>query len=476
MSGNIRLPNITGKTVEEQAQQMKSYLTQLAGELNWALDNMNGATGGGSLPYRSVNTGMAGSDVQKKAEELLKNFNDIKGLIIKSADIVNAYYEEINTRLSGLYVAQSEYGAFVEKTNSATTQNSTNINTNYTNIQLVTGRVEKAEGDIVSTREDLTGIIEQTDTSLRKVIGQTEQSLQGAISQTDSNLREVIGQTEQSLQKAIDDQDKALRETIGQVDTNLQQVVTETENRLAGAVTETEEALQKTINQAKQDMLDDIDSAEQRMTDNISSVEQNLTNNMSDTRSALENSITDAKDLADKNIANAKDDLGQNIANAKSDLQDGIDKAREELSDSIKDTEDALENKISDTKGDLEKSISEAEDRLKELLNSSNAILVEVFAHINSGLLYYDDNGIPIYGLEVGQRTLVNGQEVFNKYARFTANKLSFYDQNGTEVAYISDKKLYITYVEITVSLTQGGFVDTVMANKSIVTKWIGGG
>ena len=108
-------------------------------------------------------------------------------------------------------------------------------------------------------------------------------------------------------------------------------------------------------------------------------------------------------------------------------------------------------------------------------------------AHIKSGLLYYagEDgteysseipNGAPVYGLEVGQRIVADGVETFNKYARFTANKLSFYDQNDNEVAYISDYKLYITYVEVIGSFKQGGFIDTTLGDKSVVTKWIGGG
>ena len=102
--------------------------------------------------------------------------------------------------------------------------------------------------------------------------------------------------------------------------------------------------------------------------------------------------------------------------------------------------------------------------------------LIEVNAHIKSGLLFYDDSGAPVYGLEIGQRTEIDGVETFNKYARFTSDKLSFYDNNGNEVAYISDRKLYITDVEIIGSLTLGGFVDTVLSDGSIVTKWVGGG
>lgn len=99
--------------------------------------------------------------------------------------------------------------------------------------------------------------------------------------------------------------------------------------------------------------------------------------------------------------------------------------------------------------------------------------LIEVEAHINSGLLYYDDTGAPVYGLEIGQKTEIDGEEVFNKFARFTAEKLSFYDSNGNEVAYISDKKLYITHIEVTGSFTQGGFVDTVLDDESVVTRWV---
>ena len=101
--------------------------------------------------------------------------------------------------------------------------------------------------------------------------------------------------------------------------------------------------------------------------------------------------------------------------------------------------------------------------------------LIKVNANIQSGLLYYDDSGVPIYGVEVGQRTVIDGEEVFNQFARFTADRLSFYNQNGDEVAYISDYKLYITHVEIKGSLTEGGYVDTITEGGGIVTKWVGG-
>ena len=102
--------------------------------------------------------------------------------------------------------------------------------------------------------------------------------------------------------------------------------------------------------------------------------------------------------------------------------------------------------------------------------------LIEVSANIKPGLLYYDEDGIPVYGLEIGQRTKLDGVEVFDKFARFTSDRLSFYDQNDNEVAYISDRKLYITHVEVKGTFRMGGFIDTTQADGSIVTKWVGTG
>lgn len=97
--------------------------------------------------------------------------------------------------------------------------------------------------------------------------------------------------------------------------------------------------------------------------------------------------------------------------------------------------------------------------------------LIDVNAHIRSGLLFYNADGVPIYGLEVGQKNTIDGVEVFNKYARFTSDRLSFYDQNDTEVAYISDYKLYITNAQITGTLTLGRY--EINTSDGLAIKWV---
>lgn len=240
MSFDIRLPNITAPTEAGKIQQLQSYMHQLVGQLNWALNNIGGV---GGTP--TAKPGTAAATASK--DDPISNFNSIKGLIIKSADIVKAYYEEIDNllKLSGDYVAESDFGTFAEQTTAQVSANSKNIEQVFTDIQKINSTME--------------------------------------------------------------------------------------------------------------------------------------------------------------------------------------------------------------------------------------AMNIDVAAHINSGLLYYDGAGVPVFGLEIGQRTEVDGVETFNKYAQFSADRLSFFDKNGYEVAYISDRKLYITEVEITGSQIMGGFKKMVVPGVGVVTKWIGG-
>ena len=118
----VRLPNITAPTDAGQIAQMRSYLYQLAEQLNWALSNVSEETPSPSpkMPSQSITEG------EKKAQD---NFNEVKALIIKSADIVNAYYEEIDTLLkkSGEYTASSDFGEYKERIDTALYADETGI-------------------------------------------------------------------------------------------------------------------------------------------------------------------------------------------------------------------------------------------------------------------------------------------------------------------------------------------------------------
>lgn len=117
----------------------------------------------------------------------------------------------------------------------------------------------------------------------------------------------------------------------------------------------------------------------------------------------------------------------------------------------------------------------QAYERLEKIdsdLYKADDALINIKAKIKTGYLYTDANGVARYGLGIGEKVSENGVETFNRYACFTSDRLSFFDQNGVEVAYISNYKLYITNVEIIGNLKLGGYIyDT---SNGIAHKWVG--
>ena len=106
--GSMKLayPSIAGKTSGEQLESMRRYLCTLTDQLNLAdwsasavLQEVSRAIDADSLP-----------DAERKTQ--LGNFGQLKALIIKTADYAAANSEEFQTKLSGNYVAVSDFGKY----------------------------------------------------------------------------------------------------------------------------------------------------------------------------------------------------------------------------------------------------------------------------------------------------------------------------------------------------------------------------
>lgn len=106
--GSMKLayPSIAGKTSGEQLESMRRYLRTLTDQLNLAdwsagavLQEVSRAIDADSLP-----------DAERKTQ--LGNFGQLKALIIKTADYAAANSEEFQTKLSGNYVAVSDFGKY----------------------------------------------------------------------------------------------------------------------------------------------------------------------------------------------------------------------------------------------------------------------------------------------------------------------------------------------------------------------------
>jgi hypothetical protein len=147
---DLRLPNITGTTDREQLTQMKSYMHQLVEQLNWALNTIETKPTSSAIVYSSKNSLLKD---EKPVVDAPATFNAIKGLIIKSADIISAYYEEIERKLSGIYVAESDFGTYMQETELNINGDSTSIKQIFDNIQTLTNTsIPNIEKYIIETK------------------------------------------------------------------------------------------------------------------------------------------------------------------------------------------------------------------------------------------------------------------------------------------------------------------------------------
>lgn len=102
---------------------------------------------------------------------------------------------------------------------------------------------------------------------------------------------------------------------------------------------------------------------------------------------------------------------------------------------------------------------------------------VNTEGYIRTGIVYYDGE-LPVYGVAVGQNLTcreVDGEQVVepnNFRATFTATKLSFW-QDNTEVAYVSNNKLYITNIMVLSVLSIGDWLIT--EKNGLAFRYIGG-
>lgn len=142
---SIPLPRQITGSGQEQLRQIQSYLFRLSQELELALGTVDKQL----LTLRDTaaqteRTVQAVSESQNPKAQ----FSSLKALIIKSADIVNAYSEEISRKLSGEYAAQSDFGAFRQETRQEIRENSQEITRAFSNMQVIEDTLAELNGAV----------------------------------------------------------------------------------------------------------------------------------------------------------------------------------------------------------------------------------------------------------------------------------------------------------------------------------------
>lgn len=142
---DLRLPFITAKDSEGQLKQMQSYLYQLVGDLNHAMVEVE-------KEQQRIDEVQKQSISASESPKAIENtFLQLKELIIKSGDIVEAYAEQISILLEGKYVLASDFGTYQESVAANFELTQSGITQNYEHIQTLNSVIDvDGEGSNVS--------------------------------------------------------------------------------------------------------------------------------------------------------------------------------------------------------------------------------------------------------------------------------------------------------------------------------------
>lgn len=401
---DIRLPNITATDPAAQLSEVRSYLYQMVEQLNWALNTLDtgSVTANGNTAVISNNNGNAGDGGGTMSSEVLENFGSLKSLIIKTAEAANSEIGRLDDTIANLKLSNKAIESVSESYYKSTSP------TELKGGSWVDKYPGWEQGTYIWTRSTIT----YSDGSEPTV---TEpMCVTGSTGNTGATGNGIAGVDVEYRLSGSDTELTGDYEWQTSIDTIPEECSLWTRNKITytnGDVAYTAECCISRYN---------IDTVIKTIRDAVTEGMQGVYADMESQRTEFDG------------IYYAKSDFGEFLENYKQILS--IDPTA-----------------INQSYSDIQTLYAEKE-KIKEAIISTNA-------NIKTGILYYDDDSVPIYGVEVGQMTEVNGEELFNKFARFTSSRLSFYDANGSEVAYISDYKLYITNAQVLGNLYLGSYI-----------------
>ena len=142
---NIPYPHITEGTPAEQLAQMKGFLFQLVEQLN--LHSSDALQSSGAVRVVVERAGGGNNGVSPDVSPV-GNFNQIKSLIIKSADIVKAFEDVMVKNFNGRYFAESDFGTYLENTKLTINTTSERVTETYEKVQEIDGTVAGIEKEV----------------------------------------------------------------------------------------------------------------------------------------------------------------------------------------------------------------------------------------------------------------------------------------------------------------------------------------
>ena len=141
------MPTIRSATTDGQVKEMREFLHRLTNDLNVALKSVERQEQNYKVAMELIKATTDKTTDEKAAD----NFANLKTLIIKSADIIDGYYDVISKKLEGHYSALAnngkDYAKFVEDTTQYV-ENTSEANTNvFESVQKISADVGAPVGE-----------------------------------------------------------------------------------------------------------------------------------------------------------------------------------------------------------------------------------------------------------------------------------------------------------------------------------------
>ncbi|GEM_PF-5085278 len=119
----LDLPTIGGRgSVEQQLAEIRSYIYKSNEQMNATLSNLTI-----DKIWEQTANAVGSSSDNDETPKLLSQYQRIRDLIIKTADVVVQTDEQMKQAFNGSYLAKSQFGEYLEKTKLTTTTGSKNI-------------------------------------------------------------------------------------------------------------------------------------------------------------------------------------------------------------------------------------------------------------------------------------------------------------------------------------------------------------
>lgn len=139
--------------VDQQLRQQYAYLFQLAQNLNRAMEQAEGAPQAAAARQTAAARQESGEQGRQAAE--------LKSLIIKTADAVRSEMDRLKTELKGSYVAQSDFGTYLEQVSQEIEEDPTKLERYFRFASEIRANTDRVEVDFAAYKTDVEGYIRQ---------------------------------------------------------------------------------------------------------------------------------------------------------------------------------------------------------------------------------------------------------------------------------------------------------------------------